>query len=245
MKTLSIEERLIVAADFKPEGGNKRGNASVELSRLLESLRGTGVTVKVNSLLRASGYDVLDEVHRSGLRVFADLKLDDISETLATDGALINEFEPELLTVKCTAGVEGMKKLKDAVPNTEVLGVTILTSLFADHTNAVYNCMPDVAVLRLARLAVDAGIGGVIASPAEASMLRKEFGDKITINTPAVRPTWAMVAGDDQNPKRAKTPAEAIAAGADRIVVGRPITQAKDPLEAVKRTLEEIASAIG
>ncbi len=100
------------------------------------------------------------------------------------------------------------------------------------------------AVELLATLADRAGVDGFISSPREAEILRAGFGVVRTINTPAIRPQWAMVKNDDQNKARVMTPAAAIAAGADRIVVGRPILQAEDPAEAVERTLAEIASVL-
>jgi orotidine-5'-phosphate decarboxylase len=145
----------------------------------------------------------------------------------------------------CTAGVAPMKALKDQLPNTEVLGVTILTSLNSVDVGEMFCCSVEDSVIRLAGIAKRAGIDGLISSPKEAEKLRAEFGDFFSINTPAIRPSWAIIPGDDQNPERIMTPAKAIKAGADRIVVGRPILQAKEPLEAVYRTLEEIWMVVG
>ena len=244
MKTLEPAQRLVVAADFKPIAPNGRDWARAEVYRLAESLRGTGVTIKVNSILRACGYDMIGVLHANGLRVFADLKLDDISETLSTDGALLQEFKPELLTAKCTAGEKALIALSDALPDTEVLGVTFLTSQTLEDAISIYNCTPEDVVRRLAKVAVAADIGGLVASPAEAQMLRAIVGDR-SINTPAIRPSWSLVEGDDQNPDRVMTPAKAIAAGADRIIVGRPIVKAESPYDAAMRTIEEIASVLG
>ncbi len=98
--------------------------------------------------------------------------------------------------------------------------------------------------MRFAHVAAEAKIDGLISSPKEAEVLRAKFGIVLSLNTPAIRPTWAIVPGDDQNPERIMTPAKAIRAGADRIVVGRPIVQAEKPYDAVMRTIEEIASAM-
>jgi orotidine-5'-phosphate decarboxylase len=185
---------------------------------------------------------LIDQIHDHGLGVFADLKLYDIPNTLATDGAFLRRSKPELLTTVCSAGVAAMLALKKELPETEVLGVTVLTSLKGEDVQEIYSCNMDAAVLRLAKQARLAGIGGWICSPKEASMLRTLSSD-MTINTPAIRPSWFKDPKDDQNPERIMTPAKAIQAGADRIVVGRPITKADDPYEAVMRTIEEIASA--
>ncbi len=242
---LTPAERLIVAADFRPTHPNGRNWVRTQVLTLADSLQGTGVYIKVNSALRACGYDLIEEIQSRGLRVFADLKLYDIGETLETDGMLLWEFHPELLTTVCSIGGKGLVALKAMLPNTEVLGVTVLTSLGSNDIEAIHGGLTlTAAVGNLAEIALNAGLDGLIASPAEAAMLRKLVGDKMTINTPAIRPTWAIVPGDDQNPERIMTPAKAIKAGADRIVVGRPIVKAQNPREAVMRTIEEIASAV-
>ncbi len=246
-KTLTPTERLIVAADFKPTADIKntpRFWVRFKVLELADRLEGTGVYLKINSALRACGYDLIDEIHERGLKVFADLKLFDISETLSTDGAFLREAKPELLTVACNAGVTAMQALKETLPDTEILGVTVLTSLNDTDCLEIYSCITDVAVNRLAEWAVKSGSGGVISSAKEAEAVRRIVGPNMTINTPAIRPAWAIVPGDDQNPDRIMTPTKAIKAGADRLVVGRPIVKAEDPCAAVMRTIEEIASAL-
>ena len=242
--SLSPADRLIVAADFKPDVEYGRLGAKGKVLALARSLEGTGVHLKLNSVLRACGYDLIDDIHALGLRVFADLKLFDISETLATDGMFLRQSKPELLTVACTAGIDAMRALKAQLPDTEVLGVSVLTTFNDDAAQAMFTCSTNEAVMRLSRLAAQAGVDGLISSAKEAAMLSAEFGLLFSCNTPAIRPTWAIVESDDQNPDRVMTPAKAIAAGADRIVVGRPIVQAANPRDAVIRTLEEIASAV-
>ena len=249
-RTLTPAERLIVAADFKPDGvihnvytPTPRQWVKQQVLALADSLKGTGVYLKVNSALRACGYDLIDEIRSRGLRVFADLKLIDIGETLSTDGVLIREAKPELLTTMCVAGLTAMQALKAELPDTEVLGVTVLTSLKDADTQAMFTCSTEEAVMRFAQVAADAKIDGLISSPKEAEVLRAKFGIVLSLNTPAIRPTWAIVQGDDQNPERIMTPAKAIKAGADRIVVGRPIVKAEKPYDAVMRTIDEIASA--
>jgi orotidine-5'-phosphate decarboxylase len=246
-RTLTPAERLIVAADFKPgtawEKYHGKLGVKLQVLKLADSLKGTGVYLKVNSALRACGYDLIGEIQSRGLRVFADLKLFDIGETLATDGMLLREAKPDLLTTVCVAGVTAMQALKAELPDTEVLGVTVLTSLKDADTQAMFTCSTVEAVMRFAQVAADAKIDGLISSAKEAEMLRAEFGILLSLNTPAIRPTWAIVPGDDQNPDRIMTPAKAIRAGADRIVVGRPIVNAESPYDAVMRTIEEIARA--
>jgi orotidine-5'-phosphate decarboxylase len=252
-KALTAGERLIVAADFKPKPeyafpyyrkGAFRTWACNRVLKLANELKRTGVCLKLNSSLRASDYDLMDEIHSRGLRVFADLKLFDIGETLSTDGTFIREAKPEFLTAACSAGVSALRALKAELPDTEVLGVTVLTSQKDADTKAMFDCSVGEAVMRFAQVAADAGIDGLISSPMEAEMLRAKYGATLSLNTPAIRPAWAIVPGDDQNPERIMTPAKAIRVGADRIIVGRPIVQADSPYDAAMRTIEEIASAI-
>jgi len=253
-KTLTPAERLIVAADFKPSKEQIENEAALiapmkvrdwtkkKVLALADSLKGTRVYLKVNSALRACGYGLIDEIHSRGLRVFADLKLIDIGETLSTDGVHIREAKPELLTTMCVSGLTAMQALKVELPDTEILGVTVLTSLKDADTQAIFNCSIEEAVMRFAQVAAEAKIHGLISSPKQATKLRSEFGNRFTLNTPAIRPHWAIVPGDDQNPDEIMTPSKAIKAGADRIVVGRPIVKAEKPYDAVMRTIEEIAS---
>lgn len=248
MKKLEVADRLIVAADFKPRphtGWFRVMDVENQVLELARKLKGTGVCLKVNSALRACGYGLISKIHDEGLTVFADLKLFDIGETLSTDGGFLKEVKPEMLTVVCTAGITAMRALKTELPDTEVLGVTVLTSLTDADTQAMLGCSTEEAVMRFAQFAADSEIDGLISSAKEVEMLRSRFGLLFSLNTPAIRPTWAIVTGDDQNPERIMTPTKAIKAGADRIVVGRPITQSKDPHGAVMRTLEEIEMSLG
>lgn len=244
-KPLSSAERLIVAADFKPNFPSYgRIRVRDQVLSLADKLSGTGVCLKVNSALRACGYDLIDEIHYRGLSVFADLKLIDIKETLSIDGMFLIEARPELLTVMCNAGIPAMNALKLELPSTEILGVTVLTSLKEDDVQAMFVCSVEEAVLKFAKMACDAQIDGLISSPKEVEMLKENFGVMMSLNTPAIRPWWSRVPEDDQNPDRIMTPEKAILAGADRLVIGRPITQSENPYEAVMRTIDEIDAAV-
>lgn len=246
MKKLTPAERLIVAADFRPEAPHGREWVREQVLGLADELRDTGVCLKVNSALRALGYGLIDEIHSRGLKCFADLKFFDIKETLSIDGAILKEVKPDLVTVVCSAGVGALKALKAELPDTEVLGVTILTGMDKNDVNAMFTCDTEEAVLRVAQFAFDANLDGFISSAAEVKALREKFGVLMSFNTPAIRPLWALVPGDDQDPARVMTPAKAIKAGVRRIVVGRPAT--KPPVgmkrrEAVNRIVDEIAEA--
>ncbi len=122
-----------------------------------------------------------------------------------------------------------------------IVAVTVLTSLDDSDLDAVGQRGPAAdQVLRLARLAEASGLDGVVCSPQEVAMLRAEIGESFALVVPGVRPNWA--GADDQ--KRVMTPGEAVAAGADHLVIGRPITRAEDPVGAARRIADEIAGAL-
>jgi orotidine-5'-phosphate decarboxylase len=244
-KILTPAERLIVAADFELQApGQNCAWACSEALCLADDLAGMGIVLKINSVLRASGYRLFNNIRDRGIKVFADLKLNDIGNTLATDGMLLREYCPHIVTAMCSTGVDALKALKAKLPETEVLGVTVLTNQTDADTMALYGCSVREAVLRLADIAARAEIDGLISSPDDLPGLWKRFGDIFTYNTPGVRPTQVEVKGDDQNKARVMTPAGAIRARATRIVMGRPITQAPNRREAVLRTIEEIKQAL-
>ncbi len=236
---------LIVAADFEPERpGEGSGWAESQVLRLADSLADLNVCIKVNSALRASGYGLIERIRDRNLHVFADLKLNDIPSTLKADGTFLRGANPTFITAMCSTGINALKMLKAELSGTEVLGVTVLTNQTDADTMALYGCSVREAVLRLADIAAQAGIDGLISSPDDLADLRQRFGNAFTYNTPGVRPTRANVKGDDQNKDRVMTPADAIKAGATRVVMGRPITRASDPRKVTLRTLDEIKQAL-
>lgn len=244
-KVLKPEQRLIVAADFQPKPGNNWFWVRKQVMDLVDKLAGTGVCIKVNSALRAAGQELVNMIHSRGLNVFADYKFYDVGDTNKTDGKILHVVSPELVTVACVAGLDALVALKAELLDSEVLGVTVPTSLKEADTQRMFGCSVMDAVLRFADIAKDAGLDGLISSAKEVPVLRERFGALFSLNTPAIRPLWSIVPGDGQNPERIVTPTKAIEAGADCIVVGRPIIQANDPREAVLRIIEEIAAAAG
>ena len=237
---LSIPERLIVAADFKPQQGEDEEPVRDRVLRLAEALRDTGVVIKVNSILRACGYSLLDDITDLGLHVFADLKLFDIGETMVTDGALLAPYAPDILTTVCDVGVDAMHRLRGELPKTEVFGVTILTSLKEEDMLDRCDLSMNRRILARAHAAYKSGLAGVICAPKDLPLLRPQPLEGLQFITPGIRPKWAQVQGDDQNPDRVMTPAEAMKVGATRLVVGRPIIRNESPRDAVNRTLEEM-----
>lgn len=249
-QALRPAERLIVAADFEPrkEMGSPRADVKSQVITLATQLIDTGVYLKIESALRACGYGLIDEIHARGLRVFADLKLFGTEKTFSIDSTLLREVRPDILTVSAFAGKRAMQTLKAELPDTEILVITLLTDLTVQDVRAMVpgsDGILDSSIIlqlvgQLGILAAESGMDGVVAAPAEAAILKRVLPPHMTVNTPNVRPTWSTVEEDDQNLERSATPAKAIGAGTDRIVVGRPITQHENPRKATKQTIEEI-----
>lgn len=227
--------RLIVALDYP------RLAPALTLAR---RLAGSGVMFKIGKqLFTAEGPAAVKSIARCG-PVFLDLKFHDIPNTVA--GAVASAARlpgVRLVNVHALGGLRMMRaaaRAKPAPRRVKLLAVTILTSMDAAELRRVgISGTPAARVVALARLAKKAGLDGVVASPQEIRAIRRACGRNFLIVAPGVRPAGA-VRGDQS---RVATPAEAIRAGADHIVVGRPITAAADPVAAAKSILREIATA--
>jgi orotidine-5'-phosphate decarboxylase len=185
-------------------------------------------TLKIGlELYLRCGPDVVASVRGArGVDVFLDLKLHDIPATVAGAARGVARLRPDLLTVHAAAGAAAIDAAVQALPNTTIAAVTVLTSLGNSDLSQIGLAGPvSDAVLRLAVLAVGAGARALVCSPREVAAVRAEVGPQIVLITPGVRP--AGYARDDQ--ARVATPQEALSAGADLIVIGRPITGAADP----------------
>jgi orotidine-5'-phosphate decarboxylase len=162
----------------------------------------------------------------SGVQVFLDLKLHDIPATVAGAARAVAKLRPDIITVHAAGGPEVIRAAVQAAPDTVIAGVTVLTSLGAEDLESIgmRGPVPD-AVRRLSALAVSAGARALVCSPREVAAVRSEVGGDIKLITPGIRP-----AGTDRNDQaRIATPEEAMRAGADLLVIGRPITGAPDP----------------
>jgi orotidine-5'-phosphate decarboxylase len=185
-------------------------------------------TLKVGlELYLRYGPDVVASVRgASGVEVFLDLKLHDIPATVSGAARAVARLRPALLTVHAAAGPAAIRAAADAAPDARIVAVTVLTSLGEPDLSRIGLAGPvSDAVRRLAALAVSAGARGLVCSPQEVAAVRAEVGDDIMLITPGVRPAGA--AANDQ--ARVATPEEALRAGADLLVIGRPITGAADP----------------
>jgi orotidine-5'-phosphate decarboxylase len=216
----SVDRALALAASVKPYiGGLKIG---------LE-------------FINACGPDGIRTIVETGLPVFADVKLHDIPNTVAGAVRALAPLQPALLNVHASGGTAMMQAAAQAAaeftPRPKVLGVTVLTSLgAADLETLGLRASPLEQVARLARLAKHAGLDGVVCSPKEIAAVRAACGEDFLIVTPGVRPHGAAPA--DQ--RRVMAPGEALQAGADILVIGRPITGESDPAAAARAILADL-----
>ena len=163
------------------------------------------------------------------IEVFLDLKLHDIPNTVAGACRSVADINPKFLTVHASGGSKMISAASSALPKVEITAVTILTSLDQEQMLAMgLSENIENLTLSLAKNAVNSGARAIVSSPQEVSLLRKHLGEKVTLITPGVRPSGAE--RDDQ--ERIMTPRQAIEAGADFVVIGRPITKASDPKQA-------------
>ena len=206
---------------------------------LVEQLRDGISFFKIGlQLYTAEGPEMVRTVLASGAKVWLDLKLFDIPNTVARAVESASALGVQMLTIHLSGGSEMVRAATAArASNMLLLGVTVLTSS-TERTLREIGITDTVEgqVIRLAKLGTEAGIDGVVASPREIKLLRQEFGDRIKIAVQGIRPTWAEP-GDQ---KRFMTPHEALEAGADYIGIGRPITAHPRPREALARILDEL-----
>jgi orotidine-5'-phosphate decarboxylase len=198
-------------------------------------------------LFTHAGPKVVDMIRKKGQKVFLDLKYHDIPNTVAKAGEEATKLEVAMFNLHALGGFEMMRKTVEAskaaakslgISPPLILAVTILTSMDEETLKEVGVQGPLLEeVGRLAFLSLKAGVNGVVASPQEIGIIRERCGEKFLIVTPGIRHPSAK--RDDQ--KRTMSPKEAIAAGADYLVIGRPIKEAKDPLEAVQKIIEDIS----
>lgn len=239
MEHKKLKNRLIVALDT---------DDGEDIDWITEDLMDTVSWVKIGFQAIASlGTEIFLWLHERKFQCFLDLKFHDIPNTVARDVATMTENGADMINMHASGGIEMMraaresanaaaKSAKKKIPI--LLGVTILTSMDEERFQSNFGSERKITeqVVYLTEQAKEAGLDGVVASPLEIEPIRKACGDKFLIVTPGIRPKWSDV-GDQ---RRFTTPAEAINMGADYIVVGRPIIEDDDPLEAAERILDEM-----
>jgi orotidine-5'-phosphate decarboxylase len=234
---LALETRsaVIVALDFQD------ADSALEFAARLDP---TECRIKVGKeLFTASGRDLVESLVAQGFQVFLDLKFHDIPNTVAQACKMAAESGVWMVNVHASGGRRMMLAARDALSHLSqrplLIAVTVLTSMeAADLREIGIDVTPEAHVMRLARLARDCGLDGVVCSAQEASQLKAECGAGFKLVTPGIRLTDS--AADDQ--RRVMTPTAALAAGADYLVIGRPITRADHPLEVLRKINQDIES---
>jgi orotidine-5'-phosphate decarboxylase len=231
---MNNDPRVIVALDFPS------ASQALDLATRLDPQQ---CKLKVGKeLFVRAGPALVDKLVASGFKVFLDLKFHDIPNTVAQACLAAADLGVWMVNVHASGGARMMQAAREALDKSarppKLIAVTVLTSMGADDLRQIgLDVEPAVQVQRLARLAQEAGMDGVVCSAQEATQLRESLGGDFLLVTPGIRPAGSEV-GDQT---RILTPARAIEAGADYLVVGRPITQAPDPVTALQRINAEIA----
>ena len=228
------DPKIIIALDYP--------SAAPALA-LVEHLQPELCRLKVGKeLFTAAGPAVLENLMRRGFEIFLDLKFHDIPNTTAQACKAAAELGVWMVNVHALGGRKMLTAAADAIANTskppKLIAVTMLTSMAQeDLADIGIQATPAEMVLRLATSACDCGLDGVVCSAQEAALLRKHCGTEFILVTPGIRPAQASL--DDQS--RVMTPQAALQAGSSYLVIGRPITQAADPLQALLNINKEIA----
>lgn len=215
-----------------------------QAASLAQAMRDTGCGIKLGleffNYNGPQGVAALRDTF-SDLPIFLDLKLHDIPNTVAGAVRSVSKLDVTYLTLHATGGREMMQAAQYAADGTMMLlAVTILTSLDNDDLQELgYGLPPQEAVVRLARVAEEAGLAGIVCSPREIQPVRASLGPDLALMVPGIRPAGA----DTQDQKRVMTPHDAMAAGATHLVIGRPITGAADPAAAAASIIESLPKA--
>ena len=230
LSSFAVNNPIIAALDVPT------ANAALALAETLAPVVGAFKVGK--ELFVSAGPDIVRKLRDMGSGVFLDLKFHDIPHTVAQSVTAAARLEVDLLTVHASGGPAMLRAAEEAAQAAEVtplvLGVTVLTSMDEDDLRTIgVNRNPGEQVEQLARLAAENGLRGLVCSPRELPMLRAALGPEMQLVTPGIRPAGSD-AGDQ---KRTLTPVEAVAAGANWLVIGRPITAAENPRAAAEAIL--------
>ncbi len=235
-----VSQKIIVALDVETEA---------EAAALLDQLHGYAIWIKIgNQLGTVMGWKAaIAMVHERGFSIFCDTKFKDIPETVKKSAAALTAFGPDMFNIMAdtTASVlEAAVRGKNTLDNSQaplLLGVTVLTAFSNSECQSIYGASASDKVMQFASQAAAAGLDGVVCSAKEARLLRQDETTKhLLLITPGVRPTWA--AQGDQS--RVMTPYDAIQAGADYLVIGRPITQPPPEIGSPRAALEKIINEL-
>lgn len=238
IESISPKERLIIALDF---------NSMNDAIKLIDELGDNAIFYKVGlELFLYTKGEIIEYLASKNKKVFLDLKFHDIPNTTAMASLFTSKQNIFMFNVHTSGGKKMMEKtveeIKKLNKNNLIIGVTILTSLSENDIKNMFSSNLNIKELavNLAKLGKEAGLNGVVCSPNEANIIKKECDDTFITVCPGVRPKWA----DKDDQERIMTPKEAVQNGCDYIVIGRPITKSKDRVKACKMIIEEIAEGI-
>lgn len=226
----NVNEKIIVALDFSNPD---------QVEDLINKLGNKLKFVKVGmELFYSNGSQIIDYLKSKDLKIFLDLKLHDIPTTVQKSIKQLDLLNVDIINIHAGGGIEMMKAAQSSISNAKLIAVTQLTSTSVEIMNQellIPGKIEDV-VVQYAKNAKLAGLAGVVASPQEVKMIKEACGENFITVTPGVRPSW-----DQSNDhKRLCTPKQAFENGTDYIVIGRTITDAKNPLESFERIIKEI-----
>ena len=238
---MKVEDRIIVALDY---------DSAAESLNLVKLLKGKVGFFKVGSqLFSAEGPPIIKKIIEMGEKVFLDLKFHDIPNTAAKSAQVAQKMGVSMLTIHTSGGFSMMSAVMSALSSSKpsinrplVLGVTVLTSLGTPDLQklGIQDTLSN-QVARLGSLAIEAGLDGLVAAPTEVSLIRRHFGSSLLLVTPGIRPSGSPL--NDQN--RVATAGASIEAGADHLVIGRPITASSNPVFALEELLTTIKNTNG
>lgn len=233
-----MENKVIVALDYETQK---------EALNLVDQINPELCRLKVGKeMFTTLGTEFIKQLHQRGFDVFLDLKFHDIPNTVARAVRSAADLGVWMVDLHASGGLKMMETAKQILEPygkdaPKLIAVTVLTSMEdVDLLQIGLNASPMEQVIRLARLTQRAGLDGVVCSPQEVEILRATCGKEFTLVTPGIRPTGA----DFGDQRRVMTPKEAIATGSDYLVIGRPITQATNPVEVLKQINAEIVSLV-
>ena len=243
IKPLEAKDRIILALDV---------DTIEDVIKYVDLLKDYVGFFKVGlTVITSCGFEAIDVIKEHGGRVYFDGKFQDIPNTIAKTSVNLMRRGIDFFNISASGGSKMMQSVVEACNNEArkqqitppiILAVTLLSSFGQKTLTNELSVTSNISsyVLKLSKLAKESGLTGVVAPDTDATQIKKELGDDFVVVCPAVRPTWAIV--NDQI--RIVSPSDAIKAGADYMVIGRPITQAESPVEATKLIIAEIEEAL-
>ena len=229
----NLKRKIFCALDFSEI------EETIEFVKLIQDHIG-GIKVGIEFFLK-NGISGVQSLKKFGLPIFLDLKLNDIPNTVKKASLIILDLEPEYLTVHLNGGYEMVRSIVEIKKKTKIIGVSLLTSLNQkDLKSFGIQISTNEFVHKLAKIGKHAGVDGMVSSPLEVKFLKKKMPEDFIFITPGIR-----LSGDVDDQKRISTPSEALKNGSSILIIGRTITQAKDPVETIEKIIVNMSEEYG